>query len=147
MELVTGILAKEHSGFDEFVFIAETGKIAFYTESLCLVIEVSFNGGMGIYFYRNQKDGGEQFRIVNVHVEMEIVLRLYGFLVWQNQGGDITTHDIQYTGRQGTIRIIAFYATLEKVGLDGQPFLVFAFSYGGYLQVVQEVLCFRSCER
>ena len=34
MELVTGILAKEHSGFDEFVFIAETGKIAFYTESL-----------------------------------------------------------------------------------------------------------------
>ena len=47
MELVTGVLAKEHSGFDEFVFIAETGKIAFYTESLCLVIEVSFNGGMG----------------------------------------------------------------------------------------------------
>lgn len=41
MELVTGILAKGHSGFDEFVFIAETGKIAFYTESLCLVIEVS----------------------------------------------------------------------------------------------------------
>ena len=28
MELVTGILAKAHSGFDEFVFIAETGKIA-----------------------------------------------------------------------------------------------------------------------
>ena len=73
---------------------------------------------------------------------MEIVLRLYGFLVWQNQGGDITTHDIQYTGRQGTIRIIAFYATLEKVGLDGQPFLVFAFSDGGYLQIVQEVLVF-----
>ena len=70
MKLVTGILAKEHSGFDEFVFIAETGKIAFYTEPLCLVIEVSFNGGMGIYFYRNLKDGGEQFRIVNVHVSM-----------------------------------------------------------------------------
>ena len=147
MELVTGILAKEHSGFDEFVSITETGKIAFYAEPLCLVIEVSLNGGMGIYFYRNLKDGGEQFRIVNVHVKMEIVLCLYGFLVWQNQGGDITSHDIQYTGRQGTIRIIAFYATLEKVGLDGQPFLVFAFSYGGYLQVVQEVLCFRSCEQ
>ena len=102
---------------------------------------------MGIYFYRNLKDGGEQFRIVNVHVKMEIVLCLYGFLVWQNQGGDITLHDIQYTGRQGTIRVVTFYATLEKVGLDGQPFLVFAFSYGGYLQVVQEVLCFRSCER
>ena len=27
----------------------ETGKIAFYTESLCLVIEVSFNGGMPHY--------------------------------------------------------------------------------------------------
>ena len=60
---------------------------------------------------------------------MEIVLCLYGFLVWQNQGGDITSHDIQYTGRQGTIRVVTFYATLEKVGLDGQPFLAFAFSY------------------
>ena len=49
MELVTGILAKEHSGFDEFVSITETGKIAFYAEPLCLVIEVSLNGGMGIY--------------------------------------------------------------------------------------------------
>lgn len=70
-----------------------------------------------------------------------------GFLSRQNRGGDITTHDIQYTGRQGTIRIVAFYVALEKVGLDGQPFPVFAFSYGGYLQIVQEVLCFRSCEQ
>ena len=77
---------------------------------------------------------------------MEIVLRLYGFLVWQNQGGDITTHDIQYTGRQGTIRIIAFYGTLEKGGMGGQPVLVFAFSDGGLFQVVQGVMVFRGWE-
>ena len=38
-------------------------------------------------FYRNLKDGGEQFRIVNVHVEMEIVLRLYGFLSGRIKAG------------------------------------------------------------
>ena len=58
---------------------------------------------------------------------MEIILSFYEFLVWQNQGGDITLYDIQYTGRQGTIRIVSFYATLEKIGLDGQLFPVFAF--------------------
>ncbi len=78
---------------------------------------------------------------------MEIILSFYGFLVWQNQGGDITLYDIQYTGRQGTIRIVSFYATLEKIGLDGQLFPVFAFPYGRYLQIVQKVLCFWSCEQ
>lgn len=69
---------------------------------------------------------------------MEIILSFYEFLVWQNQGGDITLYDIQYTGRQGTIRIVSFYATLEKIGLDGQLFPVFAFPYGRYLQIVRK---------
>ena len=145
MELVTGILAKEHSGFDEFVFIAETGKIAFYTESLCLVIEVSFNGGMGIYFYRNLKDGGEQFRIVNVHVEMEIVLRLYGFLVWQNQGGDITTHDIQYTGRQGTISYLG-ESWIGWSAVSGFRFLLWQISSGCPGSIVFPELRTISCQ-
>ena len=77
---------------------------------------------------------------------MEIVLCLYGFLVWQNQGGDITSHDIQYTRQEGTIRVVTFYATLEKVGLDGSAVSGLRFLLCRYLQIVQEVLCFRSCE-
>ena len=48
LEMVARIFAQHQSGLYEFVVIAQVGEIAFHTHTPSLVVEIAFDGGMGI---------------------------------------------------------------------------------------------------
>ena len=78
MKMVARIFAQYQPGLYELVVITQMGKITFYTHAPGFVIEIAFDGGMGIDGQRDIKYFGQQFGIVNVKVEAEVVFRFDG---------------------------------------------------------------------
>ena len=57
VELLAGILAEKHGGFDELVLVAHPGEIAFDSQPSGFVAEISLEGGVGVYPQGDIEDG------------------------------------------------------------------------------------------
>ena len=79
-----------------------------------------------------------------MEVEMEIVFCFLRFPGGLYQSRDVTPHDVEHTGGQCLIGIVAFDSAAQEIGTDSQPFLTLIALSGGNPQVVHEEVLFRS---
>ena len=85
---------------------------------------------MGIYPQGYVENGREQFGVVQVEVEAEVVggylyvlsfpILFLSFVGGGYQGGYIIVQDVQNTGPQGAVGIVSGNVSAQEVGRDGQ---------------------------